>query len=282
MERRDHYRARVSMALEDVFVGRAAPDAYGLSSGLGGTKYEKLVAVLGIVKACMPECVNERISRSLGYDTSGLPYSPREYSLRGKIGQGGFNKVYLLESLVEGNPSFTLKLSWFIRGDSKALLNEARHQRDEYEELRSAFGKKIVPEENFFIAVGIRKEGPVMSSLQLFQTGPIRDIFVGLNREELIQKLTHNQRLLGQVSKFVDDVASQGFVEKEIDLLGKDNLVVVGEEGKEALLLLDPHFRIPHSGDNREDEIRTRVDYLAQIAHEAMSTFTEGPMVVTR
>jgi hypothetical protein len=100
--------------------------------------------------------------------------------------------------------------------------------------------------------------------LQIFEHGPIRDIFGCFSPDELGNLLKRNNILSAQLKAFVDITRSnRQLISNEIDLLGQNNLAVVGSEGHERLLLLDPHFRAADVRKPKtEAQIRKRVSYL--------------------
>jgi hypothetical protein len=77
-----------------------------------------------------------------------------------------------------------------------------------------------------------------------------------------------NSGLAAQVKQFVDITNSNTqLLDNELDLLGEDNLAVVGKAGEERLLMLDPHFRSkPYRNPDMKKEITRRLNYLSELS----------------
>jgi hypothetical protein len=78
-----------------------------------------------------------------------------------------------------------------------------------------------------------------------------------------------SNKMREQLTKFVEiSLNNEGFVVKEeLDLCGRDNLVVAGTNGNEKLVLLEPHTTGTKRPRNQV-EISKRLKYLAQIVEE--------------
>ncbi|OGM11925.1 hypothetical protein A2Z22_01685 [Candidatus Woesebacteria bacterium RBG_16_34_12] len=276
-ERLKFYRNKFSSAIEEVFIDREE-DKVGFSeifSGLtkkGKTKYDRTLALLQLAYKFMPTPMKEKVKAKFGYTQEEMPFDPEDYILINKIGKGGVNDVFLLEAQKEGLRSYVLKtirLS-YENGDQKRLLNIAQEQKAEYERIASVYQdiEGLISPEHYFILHGPRKSKAVVVVLQQFEGRQIRDIFDDFHQEDLRYLLERNDALSNQLKKFIDATNSDpSLLNNELDLLGRNNLVIVGENGNERLLLLDPHFRsVEHRSPQRQEEITRRFNYLSQLS----------------
>ena len=208
-------------------------------------------------------------------NTTQMPFKPEDYSLNEKIGYGGANNVYLLQSNKKSKESFVLKTNNISGGvdDRNTMLGIAKEQKSEYERIRSVYGaiEGLIPQEFYTILQGPRNSEPVVAMIQPFISGNIRDIFQDFEPEELKSLLRRNKTLMKQVKGFVKATKSDPeLINSELDLLGENNLSIVGEGGKERLLFLDPHFRIAEFRSPQiQRKIEERFDYLSQLSEDS-------------
>jgi len=270
------YKRRIHRAIERVVVDKEEEaKEYGeifkdlLSRG--NTKYERIVAAFEIVHRLVPQAAVEKLRERYSYRRDEIPVSPKDYTLMDKIGYGGVNDVFFLRSNKEGGLSYVLKVNL---GDGKGrdvenLVDLASEQKKEYEQIVEQFKgiPGLVPEEHHVVIHGPSFGKPAAAMIQPFIGDNIRDIFQDFKKEELQEVLKSNKYLTNQLTKFTKIVKDDSsLIEKELDILGERNLAVVGEEGTEKLLMMDPHFRSkPHRSDKTRGQIEEKLNYLQDI-----------------
>jgi len=271
------YRRRFRRAIEQVFIdeqGQAANIGESFSTLLATdkSKYKRTVAALRIINQLTPQVPVKILRKRYAYKQDSMPFSPKDYTLKDKIGSGGMNDVFLLQSNRKDISSYVLKINLGERGGSgvENLLSVAKEQKKEYEKISAVYKDipGIVPKEYHLVMHGPSMETPVATTIQPFIGENIRDFFVDFEKDELLDLLRKNKLLANQIIKFTEITRADEFpIENELDLLGMNNLAIVGEKENERLLLLDPHFRssVSRSAEAKR-QIRKRINYIEELA----------------
>jgi len=272
------YKGMFLRAAEEVFVDDPESElpignCVGILTDTTQSKRKRTAAAMGIVHHFMPQKVNKLVAGKLAYSQDELPFNPREYKLRKKIGTGGMNDVFLLES-TKGESSYAMKVVIEGVGETNIdnLVTYASQQRTDYEKVSAKFTHipDLVLPEYYFIANGPRRGQLAAISIQPFLGKNVRDIFEDVNKAELIDLLQTNDKLKSQLQAFIETVRNDpSLIEDELDLIGKCNLAIVGDKGNERLILLDPHSRSEKErADHFKKEIARRVKYLSEICSD--------------
>jgi len=93
--------------IEQVFVDKSGSkldvgQCLGLLTNRQSGKRDRVKAAIQVISTLLPEQVNNRIEEKLQYTQDKMPFDPKEYELAGKIGSGGMNDVFLINSLKGG------------------------------------------------------------------------------------------------------------------------------------------------------------------------------------
>ena len=269
------YRKRLHRAIDQVFIDeqKQAVDINESVSSLlspGNGRYKRTVAALRLISQFAPQAAIKQIREKYAYKQDFMPFNPRDYTLREKIGFGGMNDVFLLQGSRADNPSYVLKINLGESGEGlDKLLSTAKEEREGYERISMAYKDVpgIIPEEHHLIIHGPSLGRPVAASIQPFIGENIRDIFVDFKKDELQDLLQRNKPLREQLTGFIKATLSDNtLIESELDLLGRNNLAIVGSEGEERLLMLDPHFRSGKvRNPNARKQIEERILYLEEL-----------------
>mgnify|MGYP001501914052 FL=1 len=184
------------------------------------------------------------------------------------IGEGGVNKVFAI-SLDSQSPSIAIGISKKDFESKDEAFTFAEHQQQEHDLIASFFQHipNVIPDEQYAIFQGPRQKYNVMH-FQNFVEGPIRDFF-DMPAQELQALIQSNPQFNDQLKKFAQTCHehSDFFIQSQIDFLGPKNLAIIGKEGREQLLFLDPHFRLSDHTPDKEQEISNRIDYLSTVAN---------------
>lgn len=236
-------------------------------------KLDKIAAGFSLIKRFSPEIVNQELKNRFGYSFEKSPFNPETYSINKKIGRGYVNEVFLLEASNPHEPSFVLKVNTLSKNQTVAhLVDTALDQQREYKVISAAYFSihGLVPKEFHLIINNPRKRNdmPVAAMIQPFMGYDIRDIFA-LQENELKDMLRVNDNLWEQVQMFVEITKDNTLlIQNEVDILGSNNLSIVGELGEERLVFLDPHFTSKNSeSKDRRAEIIERLNYLENIVY---------------
>lgn len=276
-EKASVYRRRFRRAIEQVFIDEQdqAVDVSKSFSTLLATdssKYKRTVAALRIITRLTPQAPLGILRKRYAYKQDSMPLNPKDYTLKDKIGFGGINDVFLLQSNRKNTSSYVLKINLGERGGSgvENLLSAAKEQKKEYEKISAVYKDipGLIPREYYLIMHGPSMGTPVAATIQPFVGESIRDVFVDFEKDELLDLLQRNKLLANQVTKFAKATRTDGsLIENELDILGMNNLAIVGEKGSERLLLLDPHFRSSVSrGAGAKRRIKERINYIEELA----------------
>lgn len=269
------YRRRFRRVIEQVFIDEKdqAIDLKEAAATLlspGNSKYKRTVAAFRIITQAAPQITMKKLRERYAYKQDLMPFNPKDYTLKEKVGFGGMNDVFLLQASGRENPSYVLKINLGESGEGlEKLLSTAKEQKEEYERIAAAYKEVagVIPKEYYLIMHGPSLDQPVAATIQLFVSENLRDIFVDLEKDELQDLLQRNKPLLKQLAGFIKATRQDSFlIENELDLLGRNNLAIVGGKGEERLLMLDPHFRSSRGrSPYAREQIEERIQYLEEI-----------------
>lgn len=231
------------------------------------SKRDKGVALFEIVNRVSPKFINSIVARVVNYKTDLLPFPKNIFRFRGKIGNGGMNDVFLLESKDTGTPSWVIKVPHVISEGNN--FQHALKENSEYVEISGIFDKVsglTLPEQSMIIQ-GPRGGHPVPVIVQKYLGTNFRDIFIGISREKLMQLMANDKLFTESISVFVQIFDTHNdLYEKQLDILGENNLSVVMTLDGPRLLLLDPHYRSSARIEkDKQKDIESRIDYLRSV-----------------
>lgn len=238
---------------------------------LGGLKQEgkcqKVISLMRIIKELAPDMISEKIFNMLPKeDSSLLPFNPDKLEFKGKIGKGGEHYVFLLESTNSSDPSYVLKMNYQYLGGLEKVQKNAVEFKKEYEEIREKYSALpgIVPEELTFITSNLKTGKPIMATIQKFYGGKIRDLLNDFNKEELVELLKKEPRLLDEFRQFCQ-ITEKEYREKgvAVDLLGDKNLSIIEAEDGLRLIILDPHSSV--SKVKKDDRTERQESYMRKL-----------------
>lgn len=266
------YKRGFNSAFADVFVNPERFPRFDEDLGdllkPGKSRYEWMVSALKVIDSIIPKTIRGNIRNEYGFATDNIPFNANDYQVGKKLGSGGENSVFLLSSQKNNLPSYVLKinhLSHFENNPNK-LLKAGMEQKKEYEEIKDKFAEVegLVPQENYLILHGIKNKKPALAMIQPFMGDNLRDLFNDFEKDELLNVIEKNPSFKKQLTSFVGVILSNGdLIDREIDILGSNNVIVINDNGEEKLIMLDPHFRSVHArGTNTREQIRRRVLYL--------------------
>ncbi len=271
----ERYKRGLSKAFVDVFIDKSDSTKFkdNMVSLLGQetSRYDRVCSALKIIDSVTPRPLRDFIYKKFGYGTDRMPFDSKDYVIGSKLGSGGVNSVFLLSSQKEGSPSYVLKINHtsYFEHDPDKLLRIGLKQKKEYEEIKEKFKDvgDLIPAENYLLVHGIKDGKPAIVMTQPFMGENLRDLFNDFEKDELEYLLEKNPVFKEQLSKFTQiTLSNNDLVEREFDLLGKNNLIVVGGEGDERLVLLDPHYRGESSRSlGTKEQIKRRVNYLKEL-----------------
>jgi hypothetical protein len=269
------YKHRIRSALEEGVVDKDQPEKASklikeiLNKKNG--KYKKLVACVQLIKQTLPTALSESLVKKLDQkDFSHLPFNPKKFILKNRIGAGYVSKVYLLESQIEDQPSFVLKLDFCHYGNTEKLQQIAKQNNQDHKFICQYYQDlpNLVPPELSFIATAQKNKQPIIATIQEFAGSDIRDVFNDFSQPELVKLLKKDNDLRQDFIKFIDlTLALAEKQQKAIDLLGEKNLVIVKDRGKYYLKFLDPHLISPLTKGTaeREQRLQEAINYLKNI-----------------
>lgn len=229
------------------------------------SKFDRAIAMMSLLRKILPADVTK-----FKYKTENLPFNPDRYELKKPIGRGGESDAYLLESKEEGEPSWALKINHQDRGDPDDLSARAWEIRQKYEIVRELYKgiEGLVPQEWTVILEGFKNGKPAIATIQKYYGKEIRDVFKDVKEEEMARILSQNPNLKQNFSQFLrisrEQLEKRGEI---VDLIGDGNLSLVKGDGREELILLDPHlisdpFRTEEKIKNQQ---RERLVYLERL-----------------
>jgi len=179
-----------------------------------------------------------------------------------------------LKAQRENLESYVLKINRisFRNQNINSLLQTAKKEKEEYEEIKEIYKDMpdLIPNEEYIIINGLKNNKIAVAMLQPYQDENLRDIFQIQENDMLLSLIQKNKNLREQVKKFTDiSLSRDDIVGREIDILGRNNLAIVGNEGEERLILLDPHFRAESGRSQKtQEKIRNRLKDLKRLADE--------------
>lgn len=261
---------RVAWAADGVFIFGDAQDRKIAEQIVGALKSRPIAkgvllrSCLTVIQKLLPSDLKSELRQKVFAKAPFEIPQTSGYRVLEKLGFGGVNSVYLLKSGVSGS-SYAVGMRRISFGDQKSALGYASRQQRQYEHIKRLYSQvpELVVSENH-IVFSDHKNRPSVLFIREFVPGPLRDIFQ-IGERELSRIVSENQTFNYQLTKFVEiSTGNEKFVVSEqLDLLGENNLGVVGEKGKERLILLDPHTTDSGKTENRSVQIKIRLNYLA-------------------
>jgi hypothetical protein len=278
MQSLEHYRKQFNRATEKAFSYNGM-DEVRTEEHLetlfkkGETKFNRTVAILSMLRNVLPEGVLK-----FKYQTDDLPFDPDRYEfIEGAVGRGGENDVYRLEAKAPGEASWALKINHQDKGDVKNLTARAKTIRQDYEMVRDWYEEidGLVPREWTIIMAGPRDGKPAITTLQEYYGNEIRDVFKGINQDDLAAILAGQPQLKEDFENFIrisrERTSATG---DTVDLLGDKNLSLISREGEDKLILLDPHL-ISNPWRN-EEEVRVRLNARMEYLEQAVDSIPQN------
>ena len=122
---------------------------------------------------------------------------------------------------------------------SFGLLEMAEHYKTNYETVLSWYGNLVLPME-FLVLQGLPLIGPIAASLQPHIHGQIQDLFEDFSDDELLRLFEENDHVREQFIVFAKQTIRQvGERKRCYDFLGRENLMLVKQEGNYRLCIAD-------------------------------------------
>lgn len=182
------------------------------------------------------------------YDFSKIPIDPSLYELsdtKQRIGRGYWSEVFLMKTLKDDMPNLVYKAEYpETEVPVEELVRVANMYKRSYERLRDAYAEKLpklVAETHYFIAQSPRSKKPAITTVQAYAGKGGFDPLEEANHATFKEILAREPGLKREFEAFKAitlQLADEGAAP---DLAGVDNLLVVEEEGRHVLRLVDPH-----------------------------------------
>ncbi len=239
-------------------------DQLNILTSSSARKRDKCIAMLKIVRSLSPRPVTDVIEESMKYRPNLLPFPMSDYAFKGKVGSGGVNNVFLLESKTPDKHSWVIKVP--IHGNKKEPLEMASKDRSEYLEIKQYFASipDLIQDEHGIVIHGPRDGKPTQAVLQKYHCNDFKDIFRSIDKDSLSQLINSDVVFAEQLMKFVDIIENHPeLYERQLDVEGMNNLCVVNTQLGPRLLLLDPHYRSSAKIEpEKKKVIEDRIAYL--------------------
>jgi len=253
LENFDYYKNKTRDLIEESIILNTRPldqiETNKLDAFFNLTKSEKLLEILFLIKSILPKDFLKKLNcQEKIYDSSELPFDPKRFNFEGLKSCGGAVRVYLLKSLENELPSYALKIfrDSYIKRFFKNSDEAAKLFKEELEEIKKWYSDDL---RNIFLPEYIIKlKSPLnkkesLAILQPYQTGEIIDIFEEIKKEDLIKLLKEDFDFQKTFLSFINQTINHVETTEEIlDFLGNKNLsIIVNQESKPKLIVLDPH-----------------------------------------
>ncbi len=250
MKQFDFYVHRAKEAVRDGVIEHKSEDKKIFDRGRDivnkKSKYNKLVAITSLLVELLPGNISIQLKKALdNRDFSALPFDLDKYKfMERNFSQGGITKVHLLQNKDKDKPSYVVKIN-YVDFDSLSILEElAKKQHEEYKEIKSDYIDlpSLIIDEMTFVTTNKKDKIPVIANIQEYLGDNLQDIFVDLNKEDLLKLIKKYPDLKEELNKFIDITLSlANKQDKVIDLIGYKNLSIVEQGDKAHLLFIDPH-----------------------------------------
>lgn len=228
---------------------------------------ELLTIALEMIAGRLPGSLNNRLhALAFTYAPLDIPYfNGNNYRLLERIGAGGVNTVYLLNTREGNSWAMGIRKEYFLTlAQAQAY---AKEQETDYTDVKKIYStqKNLIPEE-FRVIYETHSGYPNVMFFRKFVPGPIKDIF-SYNNKGLVELLQRNNKLRGQLSEFVNTSTKnmRWIAQNNLDLLGTNNLVIAGDMGTENLVLLEPHTLDSYKTEEKGDIIKERIEGLGNV-----------------
>src|SRR5687768_14863943 len=227
--------------------------------------YQRAQRVINAAAATLPRAFARL--RELLLDPDRVPFAAR---LVKPLSAGSGVTVFVMQHASD-NDAHVLKIYRKSLGRQlNTLLDQAEDRRARYNRLASWYTDcGVVLPTHFLVLNGPVLGLPSLAYVQPYVTGELIDVFGDVSEPELLQLLLDDRALLGQFSCFVD--STMRVVDKHkacVDLVGRNNLVIMRRNGEQRLVLLDYgilDFRIKRQERDTLRELRRRLEYLRRL-----------------
>lgn len=199
------------------------------------SNYERVAAGTKLIDSFVPGFA-QKVSNSLT-DTSRFPFAKADVRL---ISYGSGSTVFLVER-PEGE--WVLKIyrrSLGKKGESLAQI--ANHFKAKYETVCGWYDGRfnLVPQAHFLILNGPIFSKPAAAVLQRYIPGNKSDFFLDYSNQDLLCLMEHDQALADCFLFFTERTLKVHQQHKLcVDFLGRENLMLVEENGRYKLMLID-------------------------------------------
>lgn len=211
-------------------------------------KYARTKALFAFVRDVVPDAFFHQLTKGR-YEFQGekVAIDPEQYELEEKkVGSGSESYVFKLNSLVPDQPSLVLKVDRTETENVDALVERGKQVRTEWETIKGWYQDVpgLVPDEFQYIGQSpIGGRNALFTIQEYFGTkDELHDFFRDVSRERLLTLLRQDRAFRESFITFARvtlDRADQ--YDEMIDTYGENNLVLVEREGRNQLILLDPH-----------------------------------------
>jgi hypothetical protein len=233
----------------------------------------RVKALFALCRNVLPDTLVDTLTKDrYAYSTEQMPIDLEQYELEEKVlDVGGESRIYKLISRDANKPSLVIKID--LRTGSKnteELLSRAREIRQDYAQKIEWYQRipNFVPDEFHFIAAAPQGGKPALYTLQEFYGGgnSLRDFFRSYSISEVLSVVQTDMQFREQLMEFIDITLLHAEDNEMIDTLGKNNVILVEEEGAHRLVLLDTHSTIhPKTDRIHNDQANKDLDYLRKI-----------------
>lgn len=226
--------------------------------------------ILQFANVILPPSLKENINKRYGYTEKKIPYDPRNYNFKGRLDEGGVNKIFKFDSNNKDQSSFVLKVNCmsYNFNETDAIFNITYEQKKEYEKISSIYKhiENFILPEYYLLIHGPRDEQTVVAMIQPFIQGKITDVFNDYNKQEIIDIFANNEKLSYKFNQFIEATKSNpDLLENELDLIGNNNLAIVFNNDIN-LMMIEPHNIFSKCLNPRaKEKIIERFSYLEEI-----------------
>jgi hypothetical protein len=202
---------------------------------INSSNYERVAAGTNLVNSFVPGFARQ-VSSSL-CDTSRFPLAEADIQL---MSYGSGSTVFLIKML---DRDWVLKIYRRSLGKKGSSLDQiANHFKEKYETVSSWYNGRfnLVPPAHFLILYGPIFSSPAAAVLQPFIHGRKSDLFLDYSNANLLELMKNDQKLADRVLYFIErtlHIYNQHNL--CIDFLGRENLMLVEENGRHKLLIID-------------------------------------------
>ena len=173
------------------------------------SKGEKFLEAIYILKDRLPEeFFTKHDFKKYFYNSKELPFSADKFSFEGIKDSGSTSQVYLFKSLQpQERTSWALKVlkDEYVSDNFENLNQAGKFFSQEYKEIKGWYGDELsdlfLPE--YIVKLKSPKNKKSMAILQPYQGKEMKDIFIEIPKEKLINLLETNQELKNKFIGFI-------------------------------------------------------------------------------